>query len=293
MRNLFLGVLASLAVIAIGCQSTGENVEISDSGYEYVMCVDEQGDPGAEGDFVFIHAKLFAGDSLIFDSRDQGVATPVQLPLGSDPRGQLAPLQDMIALMSVGDSLRFDYPLDSFKVQRPQLPPGVEFVTYDILVTDIMNTQAFETWRSNQMRKAEDRYKEIEALVQTNYTAFKNGELDDQIRRTPSGLGYIIHKQGEGARPVQGSSVDAQYFGILASDGVMFDNSFQRGQPFSFQVGMGMVIPGWDEGFSLLNAGSKATLFIPTELAYGERGSPPVIPASAELIFYVELENVR
>lgn len=293
MRNLFLGLIASLAFMAGGCENAADTVAKSDSGYEYVMCVDAQGDPGAEGDFVFIHAKLFAGDSLIFDSRDQGDPTPVQIPLALDPRGQLAPLQDMIALMSVGDSLRFDYPLDSFKVQRPQLPEDVEFVTYDILVTDIMDPQTFETWRSNQMRKTEERFNDIEALVATNYTAYKNGEVDGQIQRTASGLGYIIHKQGVGDPPVQGAIVDVQYFGVLSSDGVMFDNSFQRGQPISFQVGMGMVIPGWDEAFGLFNTGTKATLYVPADLAYGERGSPPVIPANAELIFYVEIDNVR
>ncbi|RLD17900.1 MAG: hypothetical protein DRI69_11320 [Bacteroidetes bacterium] len=293
MRNFLLGALASLTLVVAGCAGASDSVEKSDSGYAYVMCVDAEGEPGAEGDFIFIHAKLFAKDSMIFDSRDQGEPTPVQLPLASDPRGQLAPLQDMIALMSIGDSLRFDYPLDSFKAQRPQLPPDVEFVTYDIMVMDIMKPQAFETWRSNQMRKTEERYNDIEALVAKNYNAYKNGELDAQIQRTESGLGYIVHKQGVGERPVQGTIIDAQYFGILATDGVMFDNSFQRGQPFSFQVGMGMVIPGWDEGFALFNAGTIATLFVPTDLAYGERGSPPVIPASADLIFYIELENVR
>lgn len=277
--------------IAMGCES--ENVEKSDSGYEYVMCIDAQGDPGVEGDFVFIHAKLFAGDSLIFDSRDQGAATPVQIPLSEDPRGQLAPLQDMLALMSVGDSLRFDYPLDSFKAQKPMMPAGVDFVTYDIKVTDIMSTQEFDTWRSSQMQKNASRHDDVASIVAENYSAFKNGDLDAQIQRTESGLGYIIHEQGVGARPVPGSIVDAQYYGILASDGVMFDNSYQRGQPFSFQVGMGMVIAGWDEGFALFNTGTKATLFIPSDLGYGERGSPPVIPASAELIFYVEIENVR
>ncbi len=293
MRNLIFGIIASIGFIAVGCESTSESVAKSDSGYEYVMCVDAQGEPAAEGDFVFLHAKLFAGDSLIFDSRDQGEPTPVQIPMANDPRGQLAPLQDMLALMSRGDSLRFDYPLDSFKAQRPQLPAGVEFVTYDIFVTDIMDPQSFETWRSNQMRKTEDRFNEIEALVATNYAAYKSGVLDDQIKRTPSGLGYIVHKQGVGELPVQGTIIDAQYFGILASDGGMFDNSFQRGQPFSFQVGMGMVIPGWDEGFGMFNAGTKATLFVPHSLAYAERGSPPVIPASADLIFYIEVENVR
>ena len=73
----------------------------------------------------------------------------------------------------------------------------------------------------------------------------------------------------------------------------MFDNSLSRGMPFSFALGRGMVIPGWDEGIALLKEGGKAFLFVPPALGYGEAGSPPVIPANSELIFYVELEKVN
>jgi FKBP-type peptidyl-prolyl cis-trans isomerase len=71
----------------------------------------------------------------------------------------------------------------------------------------------------------------------------------------------------------------------------MFDNSFQRGQTFPFTLGQNQVIKGWDEGIALLNKGAKAFLFIPGALGYGEAGSPPVIPANAELVFYVELDD--
>ena len=69
----------------------------------------------------------------------------------------------------------------------------------------------------------------------------------------------------------------------------MFDNSFSRGEPFVFPLGAGQVIKGWDEGLALLPKGTKATLFIPYELGYGETGSPPSIPPRSELIFYVEV----
>ena len=73
----------------------------------------------------------------------------------------------------------------------------------------------------------------------------------------------------------------------------MFDNSYERGEPIDFQLGVGSVIPGWDEGFALLKEGTKATLFVPYSLAYGEAGSPPVIPERSDLIFYVELLKVN
>ncbi|MFM9951914.1 MAG: FKBP-type peptidyl-prolyl cis-trans isomerase, partial [Saprospiraceae bacterium] len=77
------------------------------------------------------------------------------------------------------------------------------------------------------------------------------------------------------------------------ADGKMFDSSFGRGEPIEFPLGVGQVIPGWDEGLSLLKQGGKATLFIPYQLAYGDAGSPPVIPPKAELIFYVEVVKAQ
>ncbi len=197
MRNLFLSFFALSLFILGGCET--DKVQMTDSGYQYESCKDVAGEPGVPGDFIFIHAKLFAGDSLIFDSRDQGKPTPVQIPTAGEPRGQLSPLQDVIALMSIGDSMRFDYPLDSFAAQRPQLPAGVDFVTYDILVTDIMNPQAFEAWRSNEMKMNDERLVDVETLVTQTYSDYMSGALEGKIKRTESGLGYIIHKQGDGS----------------------------------------------------------------------------------------------
>ncbi len=289
MNRLILFLFCATGLFLVGCDT--ENVQTTESGYNYITCVDLEGDPGAAGDWVFIHSVGYAGDSIIFDSRSEGDPTPIQLPMPDAPRGQLSPLQDVLATMSIGDSVQFEYPIDSFKMGRPPFPSDVDVLTYHIRVMDIMNPQQFQTWRSNEMKKSQERLTEVQAEVEQIYADYKAGNLN--IQRTESGLGYVIHKQGSGDTPKTGEIVDAQYYGMLDSNGEMFDNSFQRGQPFSFQLGMQMVIAGWDEGFGLLNPGTKATLFIPSQLGYGERGSPPVIPANADLIFYVELESVR
>ena len=75
-------------------------------------------------------------------------------------------------------------------------------------------------------------------------------------------------------------------------DGTVFDSSFQRGEPIEFLLGVGQVIPGWDEGISLLNVGDRARLLIPSDLAYGSRGAGGVIPPDAPLLFEVSLEGV-
>ena len=79
------------------------------------------------------------------------------------------------------------------------------------------------------------------------------------------------------------------YYGVLKSNGNMFDNSWRRGSPFKFALGQGQVIRGWDEGVALLNKGAKATIILPYNLGYGEAGSPPSIPARSDLIFYIEV----
>jgi FKBP-type peptidyl-prolyl cis-trans isomerase len=117
-------------------------------------------------------------------------------------------------------------------------------------------------------------------------------DLKKTMQTTPSGLHYKITKQGTGKQPKAGDMVAVHYAGRLMN-GQEFDNSFKRGQPIEFTVGVGQVIKGWDEGIMLLNEGSSATLMIPSELGYGARGAGGVIPPNATLIFDVELVKVK
>lgn len=109
---------------------------------------------------------------------------------------------------------------------------------------------------------------------------------------TPSGLTYVITRRGEGREPRSGDTVVLNYTGLLGS-GVKFDSSLDRGKPFSFKLGAGMVIKGWDEGIAKLRVGDQATLIIPPDLGYGARGAGGVIPPGATLIFIVELIEVK
>jgi FKBP-type peptidyl-prolyl cis-trans isomerase len=109
---------------------------------------------------------------------------------------------------------------------------------------------------------------------------------------TPSGLQYEDINVGDGVQPQTGQSVVVHYTGTL-TDGTKFDSSRDRGQPFSFQLGVGQVIKGWDEGLSTMKVGGRRKLTIPPDLAYGSRGAGGVIPPNATLIFDVELLDVR
>ena len=109
---------------------------------------------------------------------------------------------------------------------------------------------------------------------------------------TASGLTYIITKRGEGAQLKAGDNIVVNYTGLL-TNGQKFDSSLDRAEPFSFPLGAGRVIKGWDEGFGKLRVGDHATLIIPSSIAYGERGAGGVIPPGATLIFIVEVIGVK
>lgn len=109
---------------------------------------------------------------------------------------------------------------------------------------------------------------------------------------TESGLTYIITKQGDGAQIKKGDEVIVNYTGLL-TNGAKFDSSLDRNSPFSFPVGEGMVIKGWDEGLQKLRVGDHATLIIPPSIGYGAGGAGGVIPPNATLIFIIEVLGVK
>lgn len=113
-------------------------------------------------------------------------------------------------------------------------------------------------------------------------------EIAEGFDKTESGLRYKMIQTGSGEKAEKGKTVSVHYKGML-TDGTVFDSSYKRNQPIDFPLGMGHVIPGWDEGISLLHVGDKARFVIPSDLGYGSRGAGGVIPPNATLIFDVEL----
>ncbi|MCH3885525.1 peptidylprolyl isomerase [Tenacibaculum aquimarinum] len=143
--------------------------------------------------------------------------------------------------------------------------------------------EAFRTFEgSREKREAEEKAKQKELLdsVAAGY------------EETKSGLRYQILQKGEGKQATKGAGVSVHYKGQLL-DGTVFDSSYKRKQPIDFNVGVGQVISGWDEGIQLLQVGDKARFVIPSNLAYGETGAGGVIPPNATLIFDVELMDVK
>jgi peptidylprolyl isomerase len=98
---------------------------------------------------------------------------------------------------------------------------------------------------------------------------------------------------GKGPEAKAGDTLEVDYVGLLYDSGEEFDSSFERGKPFVFELGRGMVIPGWDQGLEGMKKGGRRLLEIPPELAYGPQGSPPVIGPNEALVFVVDLVEIR
>ena len=119
---------------------------------------------------------------------------------------------------------------------------------------------------------------------------------ETKMTKTSSGLQYEDVKVGTGDSPKRGQLVVVHYTGWLWENGVKgkkFDSSVDRGQPFSFPIGTGRVIKGWDEGVSTMKVGGKRILLIPPDLGYGSRGAGGAIPPNATLMFEVELLEIK
>ncbi len=285
--KLFALALAGTAVFA-ACDSK-KSFETAEEGYQYVYIKNGSGEKLAEGDLLMINM-IYKDhkDSTIFNSSDNG--EPVVIPFNAEAWAEAGQLYAGFSRLVKGDSILLkintnDLFTKSFGMAAPpeEFPADSEF-TFEIGVVDVMDQEAFEAYQEGKSEVQFDTdVDKIEAyLSENNITAEK----------TESGLRYIIESEGSGSKPEAGDMVSVHYRGTLL-DGTPFDSSYDREDgPFTFPIGQGMVIPGWDEGITLLNKGSKATLFVPSKLAYGERNAGIIKPNSV-LIFDVELMDIQ
>ena len=132
----------------------------------------------------------------------------------------------------------------------------------------------------------------VVSLNLTLNSCSKEEKMSGDTQTTSSGLQFIVIKEGTGDKPKKGGTVKVHYTGKL-EDGTVFDSSVKRGVPIEFQLGVGRVIKGWDEGIADMKEGGKRQLIIPPDLGYGANGYPPVIPPNSTLIFDVELVEVN
>jgi FKBP-type peptidyl-prolyl cis-trans isomerase len=241
-----------------------------------------QGITPKTGDILVLSLKILNGENKMVDE-----SSFYRMQLGK-PMFQ-GDFYTALSLLQVGDSACFKLDAAGFfeKNRKRDLP--VEFRQGD---------PVFIYVRLKNILSSEDLESEKENIYHTDFEQEKNLlknyiELTNTTAKpTTSGLYYIEKKKGKGKKAEIGKTLVVHYTGTTI-DGKIFDSSLQRGKPFSFVLGKGQVIKGWDEGFQFMQAGGEARFIIPSDLAYGKTGYSNLILPYSTLVFEVELLDVK
>jgi len=236
---------------------------VTDTGLKICELEEGDGDESESGQTVTVHYTGWLGDGTKFDSSIDK-AQPYSFQLD---QGQFIPgVDEGIIAMKVGGQRQLTIPAELAFGEEGL--PGFIPPNSDLIV-------------------------EVELLEVLPGAPAAPTEVDeDDYTTTDSGLMYYDFEEGSGDSPETGQQVVVHYTGWL-EDGTKFDSSLDRGSPFPFTLGVGQVIPGWDEGVATMKVGGKRQLVIPPELGYGEAGAPGAIPPNATLIFEVELLEIQ
>ena len=295
-----------LVLAAIGFASCNGGFKQGPNGILYNVHSEKGKTKIKEGDFVATHV-VFKNDadSVIFNSYDGGQP---QYLIVEAPQFK-GDMMDGIKLVGEGDSLTLKVSADSvFKNGQPRPPSfkSSKYLVYDLKIDKVipkgtLSEEVFQRTISTYIRGQVDVVKKQEPAKIQKYIA------DNKLTalKTDSGLYYVITKQGNGPLIAVGDTAVAYYSGRLLN-GKMFDSNVREEavkgkldrleqrqfQPIRFAVGQDAVIAGWHLGFQLLNKGSKATLIIPSKLAYGEQGMRDAIPGNSPIMFDVEVVDV-
>lgn len=214
---------------------------------------------------LFLASHLNAQENLVLKSQKDKVSYIIGMDIGNNLKKQSIEVDPNILAKGVKDTLSGVKPLLTEK--------------------EIQETMA--TFQKEMMAKQEEVAKKNKAEGEAFLAENKKKE---GVKTLVSGLQYKVIKAGTGKKPKSNDTVTVHYRGTLIN-GTEFDSSYKRGQPVSFPVSG--VIPGWSEALQLMEEGAKWTLFIPSNLAYGERGAGGVIGPNANLIFEVELVSIQ
>lgn len=174
--------------------------------------------------------------------------------------------------------------------------PDIDLKNFEAAIKDVLDDNKKPIISGADAQKTIQEYftkqqaKASESVVEEGRKFLAENSKKENVVTLESGLQYEVIKTGEGAKPTLNDQVTTHYHGTLI-DGTVFDSSVERGEPASFPVSG--VIKGWTEALQLMNVGSKWRLFVPYDLAYGERGAGPKIGPFTTLIFEVELISIN
>jgi FKBP-type peptidyl-prolyl cis-trans isomerase len=306
-KSLAIGIFSLSLFWA--CDS--EKQEKTADGVEYVLIESNDGAAFEEGDFAIYSLKLVdSKDSVLLDSKEVG-ELPVQV--NDSILSTRGPLFSILKELKIGDSIKTKLTASQVLTEgfRQPVSPDkdkAERLTVYAKALQKLDTAGFMAWQQQKRAEAmEKMQKDAEAQKGIDDQLIKDflAENNIEANRTESGLFYMMTEETSGEKPEAGDTVKVNYVGKLL-DGTVFDTSYEdlakeegvynpqrEYGPIEIPIGKGRVIRGWDEGIMLLNEGSEATLYIPSGLGYGARGSGAAVPPNSTLIFDVELVEVK
>lgn len=237
------------------------------------------------GDVAELNVIFRIGDSVIVNTLEMNNGEPVPQMI-QEPMFP-GDLSEGMMLMREGDQITFRMLADSMSSKTGQpLPPFAksgDYFSWDVTMLSLKSQEQMEKEMAEQAAKQ----LKIDHGLLEDY--FKKNNISPQ--KTESGIYYVIHEEGKGTHPQAGQMVSVNYTGTKMN-GEKFDSNvdpaFNHVEPLQFKLGQGQVIKGWDEGLTLLKRGAKATLYIPSSLAYGAQSQGAIGPNEI-LIFEVEL----
>lgn len=269
--------------------SNNITTEPLESGLIFIEEKEGRGPQPEAGDMVKVHltVSLINGEK-IFSTADRGEPFEYEYGQNFDTRG----LEEGVGMLKKGGKAKLIVPhtLAYGAESRGQMIPPYSTIIYDVELVSMRSKEAYEKERQamqEQRQAQEEQRKQNEKALRDKYLSDNNITVEP----TASGLYYIENEKGTGNRAMPGNTVYVHYTGRLL-DGTVFDSSRDSGEPFSFRLGVGQVIKGWDEAIAMMNEGGKATLVIPSDIAYGSQDRDK-IPAYSTLVFDVELVKVE
>ena len=288
MRNVYY-----ITILFITLFSCVDREKVLDNGVELKYFKNGSGQEIEDGQIVMINLQYFDYDGNELLNKVGNDPVVLQKDSSWESSGII---YNVIDNLVKGDSVFFQLTTEQFFKNAPQsveVPDSVKnkMISFYCGIQDVMSQNEFEDFQRIQYEKMQQEMEQqsndqlsIDLELIDNYLK----ENNITAKSADSGLRYVITKMGSGENAAPGDNVTVHYTGMLLN-GEKFDSSLDRNQPFSFQLGQGMVIRGWDEGITYFNKGSEGTLYIPSTLGYGASGAGGVIPPNAVLIFEIQV----
>jgi FKBP-type peptidyl-prolyl cis-trans isomerase len=259
------------------------------SGLYYIETAPGKGPKIDSGSWIKAHFSVSLIDGKqIYSTQERGEPKEFEYGRSGDTQG----FEEGVTKMLEGGKATFIVPsqIGFGEAGRGTLVPPYSTVVYNVELIDVMSKAEHDKQQAEKQKEAAlklETNKKQEGELMKKYLAEKN----ITAKPTASGLIYVEKVKGTGAKALAGKKVKVHYTGTLLN-GTKFDSSRDRDEPFEFTLGQGQVIKGWDEGIAMMNVGGKATLIIPSSIAYGDRDMGQIPPFST-LVFDVELMDVN